>query len=151
MNAMNQIIIEGNLVRDSSIRETSRGNKIASMSIASNRYYKDSNGDFQSEVSFFDVQAWGHNFCESIAKNAVKGRGVRVVGRLKQDRWKSDDGKNIAKIYILAEHIDFKPAAKETANSSQTNKADLQNLAEANTAVESETEENYEKEAEAVF
>lgn len=152
MNAMNQIIIEGNVVRDSTVRETSHG-KVANMAIASNRYYKDSNGDFQSEVSFFDVQAWGRNFCESIAKNAVKGRGVRVVGRLKQDRWKSEDGKNFAKIYILADHIDFKPAPKETANSPQADKAELQNLAEANSALESETEEDYEKEAiaEAVF
>lgn len=116
MNAMNQIIIEGNVVRDSVVKETPKGTKVATMPIASNRVYKDTNGDFQQEVSFFDVETWGNNFCERVAKNAVKGRGVRVVGRLKQNRWKDGSGKSFSKVYIIADHIDFKPAAKPTEN-----------------------------------
>jgi single-strand DNA-binding protein len=38
-----------------------------------------------------------------------KGRGVRVVGRIKQDRWKDQDDKNHEKFKIVAEHVEFKP------------------------------------------
>jgi single-strand DNA-binding protein len=38
-----------------------------------------------------------------------KGRGVRVVGRLKQDRWNSADGKAHSKVSIVAEHVEFRP------------------------------------------
>lgn len=153
MNAMNQIIIEGNVVRDSIVRETPRGTKVVTMPIASNRVYKDTKGDFQSDVSYFDVQAWGKSFCENVAKNGVKGRGVRVVGRLKQDRWKNDEGKSVSKIYIIADHIDFKPVPKESARPDEASKNELNNLAEANLGVASELEAEYEKEpiAEAVF
>lgn len=156
MNAMNQIIIEGNVVRDSVVKETAKGTKVATMPIASNRVYKDTNGDFQQEVSFFDVETWGNNFCERVAKNAVKGRGVRVVGRLKQNRWKDGSGKSFSKVYIIADHIDFKPAPKESANSPASQaaaKAELENLAAANAGVAFEMENAYEKEpvAEAVF
>lgn len=156
MNAMNQIIIEGNVVRDSVVKETAKGTKVATMPIASNRVYKDTNGDFQQEVSFFDVETWGNNFCERVAKNAVKGRGVRVVGRLKQNRWKDGSGKSFSKVYIIADHIDFKPAPKESANSPASqaaSKAELENLAAANAGVAFEMENAYEKEpvAEAVF
>ena len=42
-------------------------------------------------------------------ENGAKGRGVRVVGRLKQDRWVGKDGKNYSKVKVVAEHIEFKP------------------------------------------
>jgi single-strand DNA-binding protein len=42
-----------------------------------------------------------------------KGRGVRVVGRLKQDRWTGDDGKQRSRITIVAEHVEFRPEFKK--------------------------------------
>ena len=38
-----------------------------------------------------------------------KGRGVRVVGRLKQDRCADPDGKQYSRVSIVAEHVEFKP------------------------------------------
>jgi single-strand DNA-binding protein len=34
---------------------------------------------------------------------------VRVVGRLKQDRWTGTDGKPRSAVKIVAEHVEFKP------------------------------------------
>jgi len=42
-----------------------------------------------------------------------KGRGVRVVGRLKQDRWTDADGKPHSRIFIVAEHVEFRPQFKK--------------------------------------
>ena len=107
MNQMNQVVIEGNVVRDTIVKETARGTRVCTVSIATNRYYKDMKGEFQKEVAFFDVEAWGENFSSRIARMATKGRGLRVVGRLKQDRWKTPEGKSSSKVSIIAEHIDF--------------------------------------------
>ena len=46
-----------------------------------------------------------------IYRNTIKRRGVRVVGRLKQNRWKDNDGKNQSKIIVVAEHCEYKPKA----------------------------------------
>jgi single-strand DNA-binding protein len=43
----------------------------------------------------------------------LKGRGVRVVGRLKQDRWTGPEGQARSKILIVAEHVEFKPQLKK--------------------------------------
>ena len=107
MNQMNQVVIEGNVVRDTTVRETARGTRVCIVPIATNHFYRNANGETQKEVAFFDVEAWGDNFCTRMAQMAKKGRGLRVVGRLKQDRWKNQEGKSASKIYILAEHIDF--------------------------------------------
>jgi single-strand DNA-binding protein len=38
---------------------------------------------------------------------------VRVVGRLKQDRWTDPEGKGRSKVLIVAEHVEFKPQPKK--------------------------------------
>ena len=106
MNQLNSLILEGNIVRVPEIKEMPNHSKLATFSIAVNRYYKKSDGTFEQEVSYFDVEAWG-NLVESVGKNASKGCGCRVVGRLKQDRWKDGNGKSFSKVSIVAEHIEF--------------------------------------------
>jgi single-strand DNA-binding protein len=65
----------------------------------------------EKEVSFFDVESWG-KLAESAKNNGHKGRGVRVVGRLKQDRWQDREGKAESKVSIVAEHLEFRPEFK---------------------------------------
>jgi len=107
MNNLNSVLLEGNLVRDAQIRTTSKGTKVCTLTLASNRFYKGED-DIEKEVSFFDVSCWGR-LAESVFAKGKKGSGVRVVGRLKQSRWVDTDGKNRSKVYIEAEHVEFRP------------------------------------------
>jgi len=111
MNNLNSILIEGNLVRDPLLRSTPKGTQVCTMSLASNRYYKQDSG-FEKEVSFFDVETWSR-LAEACYSKGRKGRGVRVVGRLKQDRWNGPDGKQHSKVSIVAEHVEFRPEFKK--------------------------------------
>ncbi|MCR4742584.1 MAG: single-stranded DNA-binding protein [Treponema sp.] len=108
MNNLNSLIIEGNVAKKSILSEPSTGFKKCAFPVAVNRWYKNRDGEGVSEVSFFDVITYGKmaEYCE---KNATKGRGIRVVGRLKQDRWQDKEGKWASKIYVVAEHIEYKP------------------------------------------
>jgi len=112
MNNLNSILIEGNLIRDPELRSTPKGTQICTFTIASNRYYKNNNDSFEKEVSFFDIEAWA-KLAESAYRVGKKGRGVRVVGRLKQTRWQDVDSKSHSKITIVAEHIEFRPEFKK--------------------------------------
>ncbi|MBN1685898.1 MAG: single-stranded DNA-binding protein [Spirochaetales bacterium] len=107
MNSLNSILIEGNLTRDPELKSTPKGTPVCSFSVASNRFYKQDE-EYQKEVSFFDVEAWA-KLAESCAEYLEKGRGVRVVGRLKQDRWQDQEGNPRSKVKIVAEHVEFKP------------------------------------------
>jgi single-strand DNA-binding protein len=111
MNNLNQILIEGNLVKNPELKHTPKGTPLCTFSVASNRYIKQDE-DFQKEVSFFDVTTWT-DLAQNCAKELTKGRGVRVIGRLKQDRWQDADGKQRSKVFIVAEHVIFKPAFKD--------------------------------------
>jgi single-strand DNA-binding protein len=115
MNNLNSILIEGNLVRDPLYRTTPKGTPLCTFTLASNRFFKQDSG-LEREVSFFDVESWA-KLAENCYNLGRKGRGVRVVGRLKQDRWSGADGKSHSKVAIVAEHVEFKPEFKKSENS----------------------------------
>jgi single-strand DNA-binding protein len=111
MNNLNSILIEGNLVRDPLFRSTAKGTPLCTFTLASNRFYKQDSG-LEKEVGFFDVEAWSR-LAENCYNLGHKGRGVRVVGRLKQERWNGADGKPRSKVTIVAEHVEFRPEFKK--------------------------------------
>jgi single-strand DNA-binding protein len=114
MNNLNSILIEGNMVREPQYSITPKGTPVCNFRLASNRFFKQDNG-YEKEVSFFDVETWAKlaDTCNNMGR---KGRGVRVVGRLKEDRWTGSDGKPRSRISIVAEHVEFRPDfKKETA------------------------------------
>lgn len=108
MNNLNSILIEGNLVRDPLHRTTPKGTSICTFSLACNRYHKSDSG-LEQEVSFFEIEAWA-KLADNCYNLGRKGRGVRVIGRLKQDRWvDADSNKTRSRVAIVAEHVEFKP------------------------------------------
>jgi single-strand DNA-binding protein len=115
MNNLNSILIEGNLVRDPKFTTTIKGTPLCTFSIASTRYFKRSGGELEKEVSFFDIETWSKlaQQCENMGH---KGRSVRVVGRLRQDRWNGPDGKIHTQVVIIAEHVEFIPESAKPSN-----------------------------------
>ncbi|GAB1482178.1 hypothetical protein MASR2M78_09930 [Treponema sp.] len=134
MNNLNTIIVEGNLVRDPLYKSTPKGTAVCTFSIASNRYLKHDT-EYQKEVSFFDVETWAR-LAENCSNLGHKGRGVRVVGRLKQERWNSNDGKPHSRVMIVAEQVDFRPEMIKKDMDASTN---TQSLAEAALELEETT------------
>lgn len=111
MNNLNSILIEGNLVKDPELSYTPKGTAVCKFTVACNRAFKQDD-QLQKEVSFFDVSTWTR-LAEVCGEYLKKGRGVRVVGRLKQDRWTDTDGKPHSRVLIVAEHVEFKPQFKK--------------------------------------
>lgn len=110
MNDLNSIILEGNLTKDPVVDSTPKGTSVCHFTVASNRFYK-SDGERQEEVGYFDVEVWSR-LAETCGEYLEKGRGVRVVGRLKQDRWTNPEGESRSRIRIVGEHVEFRPRPK---------------------------------------
>jgi single-strand DNA-binding protein len=113
MNHLNSILIEGNLARDPEFRKTAQSVAICAFAIASVRYSKQE-GELKKEVSYFEVKAYSK--LAEFVRLVRKGRGVRVVGRLQQERRADDDGRQHSKVIIVAEHIDFRPETEPEKN-----------------------------------
>jgi single-strand DNA-binding protein len=111
MKNLNSILIEGVLKADPLYRVTPKGTPVCTFSIVSKRYYG-ADSDLQEEVSFFNVEAWS-KLAEMCNEKGHEGRGARVVGRLREDRWTGSDGKQHSKVVIVAEHVEFRPEVKD--------------------------------------
>ena len=122
MNHLNSTILEGNIATDPIVKETNNGDSVCTFKVASDRFYK-KNSQTEKEVSFFEIQAWG-KLAETIGKYGCKGRGIRVTGRLKQDRWDGPDGSQRSKVIIVAEHIELRKEGKEETKEEASEKID---------------------------
>jgi single-strand DNA-binding protein len=139
MTNLNSILIEGNLVRDPLLRSTPKGTSLCTFTLASNRFFKQDSG-MEREVSYFDVETWAKlaDYCHSQGR---KGRGVRIVGRLKQDRWNSPDGKLHSRVAIVAEHVEFRPDFRRESPQNNGNMNNAEGMGE-NFAAAAMAEEN---------
>jgi hypothetical protein len=67
-------------MHDTELKHTPLGAAASSFVLASNRSFK------QEEVAFFEITTWSR-LVKGCGAYLKKGRGVRVLGRFKQDRW----------------------------------------------------------------
>lgn len=104
MNSLNKVELIGNLTASPEIRETPNGTKVASISIATNRKWKDASGTVQEEVEYHRCVAWG-NLAEIFEKYTGKGKKVYVEGRLKTSSWEDTEGKKHYKTEIVIERL----------------------------------------------
>lgn len=112
MNCMNNLIIEGNVTEKPKLETSIGGTEVCSVNIGVSRSYRNSAGDLENEVSYFDIITYG-KMAVICSTDCEKGRGIRIVGRLRQEKWTDGNGKEHSKIVVVAEHIDFKPLIKK--------------------------------------
>ena len=95
----------GNLTRDPELRQTPNGQNVCSFSLALNRSYKGSDGNWQEATDYVDVVAWGP-LGERVAQYLSKGRPCLVNGRLQSRNWEQD-GQKRSKVEVVAQDVTF--------------------------------------------
>jgi|TARA_R110000824_G_scaffold10866_1_gene47542 single-strand DNA-binding protein len=114
MSDLNEVVISGRLTRDAELRQTPNGTAVTDIIVASNRIWsKDS--DKQEEATFVDVTIWGKQ-AESLAKYLTKGRHVMLTGRLKLNKWETEEGDRRSKLTVVAEKVNLTPGGTPGGN-----------------------------------
>src|SRR5580698_5005934 len=103
--SLNQVTLMGNLTRDPELRQTPNGQSVTSFSLALNRSYKDSSGEWQEATDYIDIVCWGP-LAERVAQYLSKGRRCLVQGRLQSRSWEQD-GQKRSKVEVLANDVTF--------------------------------------------
>lgn len=91
VRSLNKVMLIGNLTRDVELRFTANGTPVATFGMATNKSWKDSNGDMQESAQFHNIVAWGKmaEICQQILS---KGMLTYVEGELVTRSWDGDDG-----------------------------------------------------------
>lgn len=89
--SLNKALLIGNLTRDPEIRYTSTGAAMCSFGIATNRSWKDSDGELKEEAEFHNLVAW-NKMAEICYQILAKGMKVYIEGELRTRSWEDEDG-----------------------------------------------------------
>jgi len=89
--SLNKVQLIGNLTRDPEIRYTNSGTPVATFGVATNKSWKDTNGELKEIAEFHNVVAW-NKMAEICQQLLAKGMKVYVEGSLTTRSWETEDG-----------------------------------------------------------
>jgi single-strand DNA-binding protein len=92
----NKAFLIGNLGRDPEVRTTTSGQPVATFSLATNRRWKDREGNRRDETEWHNIVCWGR-LAEIAGQYLTKGRQIFVEGRIQTRSW--DDQQSGEKRY----------------------------------------------------
>lgn len=106
MSSYNRIILLGNITRDPELAQTPSNTAVCKFGIATNRKWKDRDGNSREDVCFVDCTIFGKS-AEVFNQYTVKGSQVLVEGRLQLDRWDDKDGSKRSKHCVMVDNFTF--------------------------------------------
>jgi single-strand DNA-binding protein len=98
------VTVVGNLTAEPELKTTKTGSSVLKVGVAVNRRWKNKQDEWEEEVSFFDVNAWGE-LADNVAQSLAKGSRVIVSGRLEQQSWENKEGQKQSKVVLVADDI----------------------------------------------
>ena len=114
---LNQVVLVGRLTRDITVNKSDKGNKIATLSLAIPRSFKNSEGIYDTDFVdciLFDLIA--ENTCEYCKKGDIVGVKGRIQSRIVD---KNDIKEN--QLQIIAEKVTFLSSKKADEQSAFLN------------------------------
>lgn len=100
---LNKVILIGNLTKDVDMRYTASQDGIANFSVATNRRWKDKNGQKKDESEFHNITVFG-GLAKICGEYLKKGSKVYLEGRIKTESWEKDGEKKYRTV-IIAEDM----------------------------------------------
>jgi len=104
----NKAIVIGNLTRDPEMRSMPSGAKVVTLSVATDRVWKDKTGNKQQATEYHNIVVFGRQ-AETSAQYLKKGQTVLVEGRIQTRSWDGADGVKKYKTEIVADRVQFGP------------------------------------------
>lgn len=124
---INKAIIVGNLTRDPEQKTLPSGIAVTTFSLATNRVYKDKDGNRQENVDYHNIVVFGRA-AETSGQYLKKGQTAFVEGRMQTRSWEQDGVKKY-RTEVVADSVQFGPKSGSmsgTPNSAGQNDASTQ-------------------------
>lgn len=107
---MNVVTLMGRLTKAPELRQTQNGTDVTQFTIAVNRRYKDSSGEYPAD--FINCVAWRRT-AEFIAKYFAKGAMIAVTGTLQTRKYTDNQGAERTATEVVVDNAEFTGEKKE--------------------------------------
>ena len=102
--SLNKVLLIGNLTRDPEMRYTNSGTPVVTFGMATNKSWKDSDGETKELAEFHNLVAW-NKIAEICQQLLAKGMKVYIEGSLNTRSWEGDDGVTRYKTEIRVDNM----------------------------------------------
>ncbi len=102
---LNKALIIGNLTRDPELKSLPSGVQVCSFGMATNRVYRDKDGNKQESTEWHNIVVFGRQ-AETSAQYLHKGDSALIEGRLQTRSWEQD-GQKKYRTEIVADRVQF--------------------------------------------
>ena len=102
--SLNKVLLIGNLTRDPEMRYTNSGTPVVTFGMATNKSWKDSEGDTKELAEFHNLVAW-NKIAEICQQLLAKGMKVYIEGSLNTRSWEGEDGVTRYKTEIRVDNM----------------------------------------------
>ena len=110
--SLNMVQLIGNLTQDPEVKQIPSGASVATITVATNRAWKDQSGQLQEETEFHNVVLW-RGLADIASQYMRKGNKVYIRGYLKTRSWDSQDGSKKYRTEIIADDVVLLTARKD--------------------------------------
>jgi len=104
MKSVNKVTLLGNVTRDPEMKSTTGGQTVATFGLATNRVWRDSDGEKKSLPEYHNLVTWG-GLAEFTGQYVKKGKPLFVEGYLKTRSWDGSEGTKIFRTEVVVENI----------------------------------------------
>ena len=116
---LNKAMIIGRLGDDPELRKTNSGKSVCNMSVATNRTWKDDNGQKQEDTEWHRIVVFGRQ-ADNCEQYLSKGRQVYIEGRIQTREWTDNDGNKRYSTEIVAQSVQFLSGGDQNGRSKQS-------------------------------
>ena len=102
--SLNKVLLIGNLTRDPEMRYTNSGTPVVTFGMATNKSWKDEDGETKEIAEFHNLVAW-NKMAEICQQLLAKGMKVYIEGSLNTRSWEAEDGSTRYKTEIRVEDM----------------------------------------------
>jgi single-strand DNA-binding protein len=113
--SLNKAMLIGNVGADPEVRTTASGTRVASLSLATNRRWTDSDGRTREKTDWHRVIAWDR-LADVVDRFVKRGDRLFVEGRVEYRSWEDASGQTRSATEIIAQELILLDAAKADAN-----------------------------------
>ncbi len=105
---LNKAILIGNLTRDPELRALPSGTQVTSFGLATNRVWRDKEGNKKEEAQFHNIVVFGRQ-AQTVSQYLKRGDTALVEGRMQTRSWDAQDGSKKYRTEVVAERVQFGP------------------------------------------
>lgn len=118
---LNQVVLVGRIVKTPELKVTESGKKMAIVTLAVPRSYKNASGEYDTD--FLECTLWT-NVAENTSEYCQTGDMIGVKGRIQSRIIQNDDGVKKKKTEIIAEKVTFLASSPSKKDSKKEQKSE---------------------------